>query len=386
MLTQDAVDAREKLTGHAVFGPSSLPRIIDCPGSVEACMKVVPKGSSKWAEKGTMLHGVVEKELRKEPSLYSTLPIVEASWVMDCLNTVAALKEKHTGEMFIGIEAEVDLAAWGIPEVRGTADVILSSRERIDIIDWKFGSGVPVFAQDNMQALAYAAGAVGPGTDIDVHIHIVQPPLNSFTNWTVSPDIMLERVDIIEQAVRAAWEENPPLRAGLSQCRFCDCNMVCTERYNATKKDAVAVFQAMEAPTAIPDESIALLLQKATAIGQYIKDAQAYAATRITSGAGFPGFKLVAGRASRKWINEAAAKEWLQLKGFADEQLSVSKFLTAPQAEKLDPAFKKDEDFKALWKKTDGKPMLVPDTDKRAALRYGSTELAESINTNTAFK
>jgi len=371
MLDDSAIKKLEESSGHSVFGPSSLPRIVKCPGSVNECLKVPPKPSSIYAEHGTMLHDIVEKELNHIPCDYDKLSIVDASYVMDCLNWVETLKEKHTGEIYMGVEQKVTLSSFGLPEIYGTADSVIASADRIDITDWKFGSGVPRYAKGCQQSLAYAAGAVGFDDELEnikVFIHIVQPPLRIFDTIELTYREMVSAVETIRTAVVLAKKENPPRLAGLSQCRFCAANMTCSERHNATKRDAAAVFNAMSAPTIISDEAISMLLTKATAIQQYIKDAQKYASDRIRGGYGFPGFKLVPGRSQRKWKDAKAAEKFLMEQGFADEQLHKKKFVSPAQAEKLNKETK--EAIVDLWEKPDGKPMIVSEDDKRPALQF----------------
>lgn len=388
MLSKTRIKEMEESTGHSVFGPSSLPRIVLCPGSVSECLKVPPSETSEFAAHGSMLHDKVEKilkELSTVPQLYEdeNLSVPDISYVLDCLEWVDKLmlahREQNVKHIVYGIEKQVTLASFGLPEVFGTADYLLSSEYRVDVTDWKFGQGVPRYAKGCMQSLAYAAGAITydpdiPG-DFPVHIHIVQPPLNIFDPWKLTYADVVRIVDeVLHPAIAEAKSENPRFNPGLSQCRFCDAHMVCEARHNSTKKNAAKVFNAMSDLTIVSDEAIAKLLTKATEIQQYIKDAQKYAATRIRKGYGFPGFKMVASRGSRKWIDEEVAEKWLKKKGFADEQLKPGKFLTAPAAEKLKQTFKKDPEFKKLYVKVDGAPKLAEESDKGRAISYNQAD------------
>lgn len=377
MLTREAVDKRKKVTGHSPFGGSSIPRIILCPGSVNEELKVAPSPSSPAAEHGTMLHEVMERELLGQPSEYLNLDIPDAAAIMECLEYVEKVEAEYTEAMMAqrGIEQETSLKTFNIKDVEGTADIVISSEIRVDIIDWKFGSGVPVDAYENMQGLVYAAGVMEfddehMSPDFPIYIHIAQPFLSSFTVWQITYKELLGYVERVRTAVNQAWLPNPPLNPGLKQCRFCDARMSCKERHAATKNDAVAVFSAMTAPQAVSDEQIGKLLEKATAIQQYIKDAQKYVADKLTKGEPFPGFKMVAGRGKRVWVDEVKAENWLIKEGFDDEQIYITKrtFITAPKAEKLDKKYKKNEELQALMLKVAGKPTVVPEADKRKAL------------------
>ena len=63
------------------------------------------------------------------------------------------------GDAMILIEQRLDFSHI-VPEGFGTGDVIILCDDYVEVIDLKYGKGVPVSAQDNPQARLYALGAI----------------------------------------------------------------------------------------------------------------------------------------------------------------------------------------------------------------------------------
>lgn len=81
-----------------------------------------------------------------------------------------------------------------------------------------------------------------------------------------------------------------------------------------------------------------------------------------------PRYKVVAGRSQRKWSDEVEALTELALAGMDADELYIKKFVSVAQAEKLigKPTFRKVAE--RLVYRTEGKPVLAPLSDKRAAI------------------
>lgn len=392
MLDQAVIKAVEEASGHSVFGPSSMPRIVLCPASVGECLKVPPKPQSIYAAHGSMLHDRVEQieklamtveQLHDDPEL--TIP--DVSYVQDCVDWAEKMRRKHEGAEFVavGIEVNVSLAPFGLPMVNGTSDHIVQSEFGIDVTDWKFGQGVPRYAKECFQAISYGGGSVGYSEDIDpnypVRLHIVQPPLNIFDTWEITYGRLCQYIfEDISKAVELAHSDNPPFNPGLSQCRFCDASMTCEARHDSIQVAAQKVFLADAPISSVPPEKLSALMAKATAIEQYFKDARKYIASQIQAGYGanFPDFKMVAGRGSRAWVDPKAAEDYLYKLGFDDEHIYEKKFVSPAKAEKLDKELKKIPEFQKLWTKKEGKPNLVDKSHRGKALQYSPQEVFAS--------
>ena len=93
---------------------------------------------------------------------------------------------------------------------------------------------------------------------------------------------------------------------------------------------------------------------------------------RVTTGTGFPGYKLVAGRSNRRWADEVEAEKVLVKLLKKKGAYGVPKLLTVTQAEKA--LGKKKEVIKDLIVKPEGAPALVPDSDKRKPLQISADD------------
>ena len=97
--------------------------------------------------------------------------------------------------------------AEGNIEGTGIADCILISGDLIQVIDFKYGKGVPVSADHNPQLMLYALGAY-EGCRLLYGIHrvklsIVQPRLNNIDEWDCSLEDLLKFGDYVK--MRQHW-------------------------------------------------------------------------------------------------------------------------------------------------------------------------------------
>lgn len=103
-----------------------------------------------------------------------------------------------------------------------------------------------------------------------------------------------------------------------------------------------------------------------------------------------PGFKLVKGKGKRSWVDEEKAKKYLTGK-IPKAEMFKETFLTAPQAEaKLKASGKLEHTrsknlFEEQIEWAEGRPILVPESDKREALHVNQQdELDEFADTITS--
>ena len=92
-------------------------------------------------------------------------------------------------------------------------------------------------------------------------------------------------------------------------------------------------------------------------------------------GDGIPGFKVVEGRANRKYTvpDEQIAQAAVEA-GYDESLVWERKLLTLSNMEKLVGKKAFPEIFKGMWEKPEGKPTLVPDSDKRPAIAGSNAE------------
>ena len=366
---------------HSEFSPSRLSRILACPGSVQACRGNQTTKSSKYAEEGTLLHLAMTKAMEGVPiDKHMLKPVIleseQLEALQDCYKYANELSQfTNTG---VGIEKEVTLEGFGIPEIYGTCDIVMRmvNPDVIHIIDWKFGKGVPVYAEENDQLIAYALGAVEDAKFLNMYqeiwLHIAQPRLNTFSRWQLTQERANEWLDNARKAVLMASSKNAPIIPGEKQCRWCDVKQICPERLASAEKIAASVFAAhIEVrDNCVDEERLAQLMLQVPQLESYISDLQDYVKSRLLAGNEFPHFKMVEGRSTRVWLDEEVALKTLE-EHLPLEQLYETKAKSLAKVEKELPApERKAAWFVELIHKPHGAPTLVNELDKRPALSF----------------
>ena len=100
----------------------------------------------------------------------------------------------RTPDAVVLLEMKLDYSEW-VPGGFGTGDLVLVSDDVLEVMDMKFGRGIPVSAVDNSQIQLYALGALnqfGCLYNINtVRMTIVQPRLDSISTDEITVDDLL---------------------------------------------------------------------------------------------------------------------------------------------------------------------------------------------------
>ena len=364
---------------HSNYSPSRLSRIIKCPGSVKlindlmVTKTVGPEKSSSYAEHGTHLHKVLDRYKSGGTDEFKQLVKDDQFLIMECVDyleiLIASLGHNNYG---IQSECKVDLKSWGIPDVWGHLDyqVYDSIKRHIDVLDWKFGAGVQVYAKENPQMMSYAAGAIGWPTSIQtITLHVVQPAIENFDTYQLTVEELYDWVHgTLAIAINKASSDSEEFNPGVDQCRWCEAKNHCWTRLEFAIETAIELFDAQLSLAKCPTpESLIELIKKGPAVEKAIKDIRLYIQTEMLRGVEFPGLKLVRGRANRKWKDELATIKWLN-ENTELEDIFNSKLLSPNQIEMLAKPLKKNEKFTDLYETPDGKVTLVHESDRRPAI------------------
>ena len=411
-LDSQQIKAIEAATGHSVFGCSSLPRIVSCPASVGMELKAGLKPESVYAAKGTELHKYAERALRSpdpHKTIYSfPLSVEDTVYVEDAVNYVFDVLKNHPGDLIVMtpdehgtysmsemttiidggktamlLEAAGSLASYGIPESYGTADVVIKSAYRTDVIDHKFGHGVAVYAKENYQLVGYLGMAVpfnpNPDPDHKMFVHINQPTLNIFDEWEVTSDVMFKMLlgDVTDAIVKAK-SDDPPFGPSQKACRFCNANKGCKARHNSLVGQAKLIQQLSRDPSTVSNEQWAAFLEAADTLEEAISNLRKYAIAEIQAGREFPGFKLIAGRSNRKFVDEDKAREFMVAR-LGKRAFKEPELITLAQAEKVDKTLKNSPEWSGLIYTPPGAPKLVKITEKGEALAYNTGGIMQRI-------
>ena len=367
---------------HAVLGASSAHRWMHCPGSVSLCRDIPDKGS-KYAEEGTLAHSLAElminynlgrltktefgkkmKKLQADPFYSQEMQ----DYIEDYVRTIWELTNEaksYSRDAELLTEQRLDFSDW-VPEGFGTGDVVLVYDRVIHIIDLKYGKGVGVSAENNPQLMLYGLGALSTYDmlyDIEtVKLTIVQPRLDNISTYEVyADDLLAWGENTVRPAAEEALKEDAPCSAG-DWCRFCKVKATCRTRKNVMTELAKMEFKDARL---LEDDEIGEVLRLADQLTAWAGDIKEYAQQEAEKGKKWDGWKLVEGRSNRKYSDEVKVTEALTKAGY-DEALLYERSLYGITAmEKIVGKKKFAEICGPLIIKPAGKPVLVPESDKR---------------------
>ena len=154
-------------------------------------------------------------------------------------------------------------------------------------------------------------------------------------------------------------------------CGFCKAKHECRARAEANLTLAPYDFKL---PPLLEDSEIEYILSRADELVARASDIKEYALQQAISGKEWAGWKLVEGRSNRKYSNEEAVIQAVTDAGFDPYE---KKLLGITAMQKRLGKSRFDELLTAYIEKPQGKPTLVPESDKRPAMNNAKTDFME---------
>jgi len=371
---------------HALLSASSADRWLHCPPSARLCEGYEDKGSD-YAAEGTDAHTLCESRLKSALGVVAKDPVEDLSWynaeMEDCAvgyaEYVTELLEqaKQTcSDPIVLIEQRVDFSRW-VKEGFGTTDCIIIADGMMNIVDYKHGKGVEVSAEANPQMMLYALGALeifdGIYDITEVRMTIYQPRKSNVSVCVMSKDSLLEWAnnDLVYKA-KLAYDGEGEFQCG-DWCRFCKAKSECRKRAAANLE--IAKYEFREPPL-LEDVEIAEILGRVDELAAWAADVKEYALRKAISGQEWPGWKLCEGRSVRRYVNEDAVAQAVKDAGYNpyEEKLLGITAMTATLGKKK---FAEIIESRGLIEKPQGKPVLVPMSDKRPAMNTAKQDFIE---------
>ena len=366
---------------HALLGASSAHRWLLCTPSARLESKF-PDTTSEAAREGTLAHAIVETKLGRiikgkprgkatrvqlNDPLYTPAMEDHCDAYVDFIEELFAGAQRQSPDALLCSEMRVDFSEW-VPGGFGTTDTTIIADDTLTVVDFKFGKGHFVNAKENPQLRLYALGAwteFGTLYDIrNIRTYIVQPRMDSITSEDLTVDDLLSWAEsYVRPRAELAAKGEGPKNPGEAQCLFCRARHVCVARISALMD---ALRYEFRDPDLLTAEEISAVIPKAEALASWAKGVKEYALEHALGGEEYPGFKLVQGRSNRKITDEDEAITRLLKAGCPPEKIMRLRSITDLESYLSKDVFSKVLD--GLVIKPEGKPTLVPDSDKRETL------------------
>ncbi len=409
---------------HARLSPSGAKRWMNCSGSPHLIAKLAAEGkikhrtSSIHAAKGTVEHEIGEICLRdnKSPADFIGTTMAADGFEFTVDSEMAAsveiyvdyvLNKQHQNDRVLEIETKCSLKALEIDGLDGgTSDAVLTDYEEqtIEVVDYKGGAGVKVYAEENVQAMQYGLGAlmqidkrstVGgevffPGNWTAI-ITIVQPKADwdhPIDTWKINGRELYEWCEETLIPDAEACVPGAPLTPGDDQCRFCDAKGACPALHQLTQETAMVDFDVVDDVQFPNVESMTAeqkvqVLKHAGKITKFLAAVKAQVLSELGQASDeYRGmYKLVRGRSKRVLNEDARDPDFSPLLEIVDhsdvfEPVTTKSLTHIENAVKLKfqesgikaPAKKAKELVSEHCNKEEGNVTIAPWSDKRPEL------------------
>lgn len=332
-------------TKHSLISPSNFERRMLCPGSLNA-EKDLPEITSVYAEEGKLLHDRVNQLITGNTAWLHSLETDQKDAVYSATGYYFDLvKEDNNNVSETNIiikdihEKTFDLS-FIYPEMKGTADSVLLTFEPttdsydLHVIDYKFGKGVLVTADQNYQLLLYYLGVVNDpeieellqDKKYNVHLHIVQPyKMNSVWSLNETEKLLFSNLEMYQDIAQKCYKPDAPRIASKKACQFCKAKPTCPALAKFVPDTKTKLGE-------LSDEQIATIYDNKDLITMYLKSVEEHIKNRLEQGS-FMNYTLKPKLSNRKWNDDAY--DYL-VENLSEEAFEVSsKLIGITKAEKL---------------------------------------------------
>lgn len=369
---------------HALLSASASKQWLNCPPSAKLCSEIEDR-ASPYAQQGTDAHELCEYKVQVALGNKATDPTENLEYfdaeMENCTDeyrnyVVEQLEEakKFCNDPIVLVEQRLDFSKW-VPQGFGTGDCLIVADDVLHIIDFKYGLGVIVNAEHNPQMMCYGLGALDIYDGIydikTVKMTIFQPRRDNVSTFTMSKDELLSWADtVLAPTAKLAFEGKGEFKAG-DHCTFCKIKATCRKRAEYNLQLAQYDF---EMPANLDETEIAAILPKVDDLVSWVNDIKEYALQQALSGTKYDGYKVVEGKSNRKYVDEGAAASIVTDAGYDPYE---KKLLGITAMTSLLGKTKFAELLGELIEKPQGKPTLVPETDKRPALNTAKDDFKD---------
>ena len=345
---------------HSNLSPSQAERFFNCPGSVQAQMKIdIIEPSNPAALEGTAIHELAAKCLKENIDPFELIgDIIEvkdnygdvidftitddfAFAVRTYRNVILNILDFHKVSLnTLQIEAK-----FSVPEVdklaTGTTDCSFIVGTTLYVFDLKGGRGIIVDPEENKQCMYYA---LRPYLDAKMFIDkiiiaIIQPRAREgeFVKfWDTTPERMEQFIVELKEAVAKTKLKNPEYSAG-DWCKYCkaegNCPVLVEKTVACIENVMPKARESFPKITALTPEQIGKALPALDVIKSIIEKLEGYALSLAMKGEEIPNYTLTRGRKNRVYKDEQAVIERFEKEH--GRNLFETKLRTPAQLEKI---------------------------------------------------
>lgn len=364
---------------HAVLSASGSHRWLNCTPSARLELEFENTGSEA-AREGTAAHALCEHKLKRALHMRSRRPAsdYDSDEMEECTDAYVdfVMEQYETAKQVcedpvILIEQRLDFSCY-VPDGFGTGDCLIISDDRLHIIDFKYGMGVLVEAEDNPQMKLYALGALAVYDALydirEVSMTIFQPRRENVSTWTIpAEDLKAWAENELKPRAKMAYDGEGEYLPG-EWCTFCRAAVRCRARAEEKLKLAQTEFRM---PPLLTDAEIEDILAVLPDLTKWANEITAYALdTALNHGKEWNGFKVVQGRSVRKYRDEAAVAEAAKEAGYKD--IYRQSLIPLTEMQRLMGKDRFEEILGGLITKAPGRPTLVPKSDRRPAMNVSN--------------
>ena len=381
---------------HALLSASSAKKWMNCPASARL-EEQLPDEESEYAAEGTLAHAICElkltklfidrnmtdrtyksrmSKLQKDPLYQKEMDGFTDMYVDHVMEIANSFPVAPT----VAVEKRLDYSAWA-PEGFGTGDCILVAGTELHVVDFKYGKGKPVSAEDNPQLKLYGLGALREISIIfpirTVVLHIVQPRNGGISVWSIDrQELEAWGENEVKPRAKIAYDGTGSCVPG-AWCDDCFCKLRATCRARADANLSLMEIaeghggSVMNLPPTLSNEEVGAILKRAQFLASWVKKLEDYAQKEILAGRSISGWKLVEGRSNRTLSDTDAAFEALKQAGYEEAVLYERVPLTLTKLEAVITKEHQNSILKNYIMKPPGKATLAPEDDKRPAISQG---------------
>lgn len=385
---------------HAILAPSAAKMQMTCLASLVRPRKPLPEKESEYASEGTLAHEWFERVYYGGKELLEKIEDLEMrQHVEDFVDLINATADKIGRDKIVElcIEERVHFS----DNIYGTVDVgilyIKEGEKKAYVLDLKYGAGIPVPAEKNVQLSVYfLALCETHNWDATAGTIAIYQPRNfqedkPLDQWEVKLDYIKsfrrklkafekKALRVLSNEYKAKIKEVPG-----DHCRWCKRLHECRGYADWASADGLVELSKarplvpkqedpVELVKALTDDQIERVLDAEPKIRKFLDAVVKYAIGRCEIEPAFSR-KLVPGRSQRKWLKaEDFVAAGLKKLGVKDPWKKTLRGITDIEGEVGKGMI--DE----LTTQSEPSPKLVPYTDPRTAITQ-AVDLLQPLNT-----